>query len=71
MPLIIESVYTDFNKKNTLFIRLLLIKISGILSMIRHDITEILLKVSLKRRRVRDRMVVGFATTCPISAYHH
>ena len=39
--------------------------------MIRHDITEILLKMALKRHRVRDRMVVGFATTCPISAYRH
>jgi len=25
----------------------------------------------LKDRRDRDRMVVGFTTTCTISAYHH
>ena len=24
-----------------------------------------------KKRRVHDRMVVGFASTCAISAYHH
>jgi hypothetical protein len=27
--------------------------------------------LSVRGRRVPDRMVVGFATTCTISAYHH
>jgi len=28
-------------------------------------------KISFRDRRGRDRMVVGFTTTCAISAYHH
>ena len=31
--------------------------------------TNVLLNV--RCRRVRDHMVVGFTTTCAISAYHH
>jgi hypothetical protein len=33
-----------------------------------YDVQEI--KMFLRRRRGRDRMVVGFRTTCAISAYH-
>jgi hypothetical protein len=28
-------------------------------------------KLKSRDRRGRDRMVVGFTTTCAISAYHH
>jgi hypothetical protein len=33
---------------------------------------SVLLAVELMRGRIgRDRMIVGFTTTCEISAYHH
>jgi hypothetical protein len=31
----------------------------------------IVIVLSLEDRRGRDRMVLGFTTTCAISAYHH
>ena len=33
--------------------------------------SETCLQLKIRSRRDRDRMVVGFITTCAISAYHH
>ena len=38
---------------------------------IRITIQSLCFNMPLKGRRGRDRMVVGFTTTCTISVYHH
>jgi hypothetical protein len=38
---------------------------------IRITIQSLCFNIPLKGRRGRDRMVVGFTTTCTISVYHH
>jgi hypothetical protein len=41
----------------------------GFVTFIYKDVQYTL--IFLRGRRGRDRMVVGFTTTCTISAYHH
>ena len=36
-----------------------------------HNINQITANVIYRGRRGRDRMVIGFTTTCAISAYHY
>jgi hypothetical protein len=36
-----------------------------------NNINQMTANVMYRGRRGRDRMVVGFTTTCAISAYHH
>ena len=36
-----------------------------------HNINQMTANVMYRGRRARDRMVIGFTTTCAISAYRH
>ena len=44
-------------------------KAEGHIDFFYNDVTDLTWRG--RRRRGRDRMVVGFSTTCAISAYHH
>jgi len=44
---------------------------TSIMVAIKHYLSKTAFTIETRGRRGRDRMVVGFTTTYPISAYHH